>query len=241
MSKFFYEKEIKDFPLEFIGDRINYNNTSVLEYYPEYRGEQQKNEKTLYYDVLWKRREVFNYHTLKPIKTIDITRKITHPTINDKNELFLTCTPTIVEYQKGKYRVNQRWINYQYHPNGSKKKKPPISITLNSMFEVNLDGKNLKEIISQETFLPDQHIVSSGDKTQGVEDVRLFTFQNKTYYNASVLNHSSNIIATSVNEYQFYQPYKINILKPSFFTDHSTKCRCPPSAKFCCEKKIGHL
>ena len=84
------------------------------------------------------------------------------------------------------------------------------------MFEVNLDGKELKEIISQETFLPDQHITSSRDKTQGIEDARLFTFQNKTYYNASVLNHSSNIIATSINEYQFYQPYKINILKPSF-------------------------
>jgi len=36
-----------------------YNGTIILTIYPEYRSEQKRFQKTLYYDDLWKRREIY--------------------------------------------------------------------------------------------------------------------------------------------------------------------------------------
>jgi len=41
------------------GRHIVYNGTIILTIYPEYRSEQKRFQKTLYYDDLWKRREIY--------------------------------------------------------------------------------------------------------------------------------------------------------------------------------------
>ena len=53
--------------LYFTGDSINYNNFELLKIYNEYRFEQNKNQKSLYYKQLWFEKNIYNYTNLKYI------------------------------------------------------------------------------------------------------------------------------------------------------------------------------
>jgi hypothetical protein len=72
---------------------------------------------------------------LRPKTTHEFARTITR-TILGIDTLFHASNPTLVEY-KDHYLLNLRWINYQYHENGSKKTIPPIWISLNSRYRLN--------------------------------------------------------------------------------------------------------
>jgi mannosyltransferase OCH1-like enzyme len=58
-SKYRDVYNIPDFDMYNMGTNITYNGKVVLEHYSEYRKEQSNNEKTPYYDILWKKRQIY--------------------------------------------------------------------------------------------------------------------------------------------------------------------------------------
>jgi Glycosyltransferase sugar-binding region containing DXD motif len=62
MNLMFTPNELRQYVTLYLhnnGIMIIYNGTAILAVYPEYREEQKTFQKTLYYDTLWKRREIF--------------------------------------------------------------------------------------------------------------------------------------------------------------------------------------
>ena len=124
---------------------------------------------------------MFNYKrgsTLNAKKTISFTKTKTQ-SLFGKEVQFYSSTPTILEYEDG-YLLNLRWINYSYHPDGSKKEWPELILNLNSRCRLD---KHFNRI-SEEEFLQEDEIKPLWGSF-GLEDIRIFTYEDKYYYTAT--------------------------------------------------------
>jgi mannosyltransferase OCH1-like enzyme len=174
------------------GDAILYNNKEILKHYPEYRKEQSQNQKTLHYSDLWKTKDIYNYVNLQNIKTIDFTRTI-NKIVNGQNTLFFSGTPSLCETELG-YMINIRWVNYSYNNDGSKKNIPEVWISLNSYFLLNTDF----EKVTDEIFLNEN---IKNDVSHGIEDIRLFYFNNIIYYSGTCFDRIRRVTSACAGEY----------------------------------------
>jgi mannosyltransferase OCH1-like enzyme len=205
--------------LTFTGDSI-YRNKNILQIYNKYREEQNSFSKNEYYREMWKHKNIYEYPILWANKNIEFTRTITKR-IFDKDVILYSSSPTIVEYNN-QYILNIRWINYNYHEDGSKVSIPSQFISLNSRFF--LDESFCP--ISEEEFLKEP----SDEEYKlyiglGLEDIRIFKYNDHYYYNASYFDVKRNITSTSSNLYPVQDKFELErtIINPSFYDTNAKK------------------
>ena len=187
INKYFNSKEISDLQLYFNNNNsVEYNKIEILQPYKSYREDQQKLS-LKHYGILWQKKQIYIYPTLKSINSINISRKINRIIFN-KPVTFFSSTPSIVKMSPNKYLINLRWINYNMFNDDGKldiKKYPKQFLSLNSRFYID---ENLKQI-SNEYFLDDKLLLFNKLAT-GIEDIRITTYNNNYYYSATC--HDSN-------------------------------------------------
>ena len=118
--------------------------------------------------------DVYNYSTLKSIKTLDLTR-----TMERNGTTFFTCTPTIMKTTEG-FVINQRWVNYRYKRDGSKEAIPNQWNTLNSRLFLDVSLQQ----VGHETFLVESE-TSLRSRAVGLEDIRLYEHEGSTHFIAN--------------------------------------------------------
>lgn len=199
--------------LENIGDIIIKNNKHILEYYKEYRIEQTNTQKTSHYDSMWRSKDVYHYPTLKSTDTYNFSNHIQQ--LIDKNTYtFYRGTPTIVEFED-KYIMNIRWVNYTFHQNGSMEYKPRKWVSLNSRFLIDKQFNQL----SPEVFLQENNY-------KGLEDIRIFKYNDNYYYIASLFDDNRNVPVISSDVYTLStDAYKLNrnIILPDMYDINDIK------------------
>ena len=211
ISKHFYKNDIKSFELnlDISGNYINFKHFHILEIYKEYRKEQKMSSNNLYYSILYEQLKIYNYINLETVKTIDFTRTMIK-NINNEDITFYSSSPCIITHptNKNTYIINIRWVNYKINENIQN------IISLNSRFEVN----NNFEKISKEMFIEDTY--NNKIPFNGIENIRLFNYDNNFVYIGSVYDSDRKIICISYNNYNYnlneFQLAK-NIILPSFY------------------------
>ncbi len=191
MSKFFYQKEIKNLELNFDITReyINYKDYHILKVYDKYRKEISEINNYTHYNEYYKQLDIYNYLLLDKIKKYDFTRTITKK-IKNKNIKFYSSSPSITLYNN-KYIINIRWVNYTLD-----KKHTNKYYSLNSRFELDRDFNK----ISDEIFLEDDNY---NNFYNGIEDIRLFNFNNNIYYIGSSFNKEYDSISITTDLYNY--------------------------------------
>jgi len=206
--------DVPPFDLENIGNIIIRNNTYILVCYPEYRTEQANTQKTLHYGYMWEIKDAYNYPTLTPTTTYNLSKYI-QQTIDKNTYTFYRGTPTLIEYENN-YLVNIRWVNYTYHPNGYMDYKPRKWISLNSRFMVDKQFNP----ISKEIFLEENNY------TNGLEDIRMFPYENTYYYIATYFDKTRQLTSISSNVYPISNDSYVlnrNIILPEMYDIRSIK------------------
>ena len=217
LSKQFYPYEIDKLELFFEdnGTTIKLKNKNVLEIYKDYFKEKENSSKTAYYTILYKNVDIYNFLYLNPLIKINLTRTFTK-LINNENVKFFSSNPCIIkDHLSENYRMNIRWINYFMDEKGKSTLTYHKTISLNSYIEL----YSSFNIVGDEIFLNECYNLNEPYKYFGFEDVRLFNYENKSYYIASTLNQNNNTISISSNECSMDDEYiiKNNIITPTFF------------------------
>ena len=149
-----------------------------------------------------------NHTVLHSENTINLSKKLITQ-INLETHVFSSGTPTIIELPNEEYLINMRWINYKLNKHGILLK---VNVNhniknLNSRFKVN----KLFQPISKEIFLDEEFTHKS--HMEGIEDIRIFYFNDTYYYNATIFDTTRNIASTTVEKYPIHDNvYKLNRL-----------------------------
>jgi hypothetical protein len=225
MIEYFNDK-IRDIDLYFDGSSINRstptfmakfnlkNSTNtILTTYNTYREEQSKYQLNKRYHDIWHDKCVYNYPNIKTLRTINFTKVIHKNILGEMVELY-SGTPTIIE-MNGSYLVNIRWINYKYTLEGNIIEYPKNWISLNSRFTVDLNfNKTSDEIFLEEDFEKQK----DNDKI-GIEDIRIFKFNDLHYYIATMFDVNRNVMSVSSDIYNISDTYQLNrnIILPTMY------------------------
>jgi len=140
-----------------------------------------------------------NVHTiLHSTNTINLSKKLIK-NINNENHLFFSGTPTIIELPNNEFLVNLRWSNYKLDNNGLLIRYNNVKYNniknLNSRFKVN----NLFQSIGNEIFLNENFTI--GPDMMGIEDIRIFNFNDTYYYNATIFDSKRLVQSTTSQIY----------------------------------------
>ncbi len=225
LMNLFHEKiNINSFSLVSNKNIIKFNetNNNIL-----YKNIDYKN----YHLELWNRVEIYNYPILKYKTRIDLSKTINNTIFNEKYT-FYSGSPTIVScpHNNNHYIINIRYINYVFKktPNNDKEviNNPKHWITLNSIFKV--DEKFNK--ITTEIFLDDpsmrDEIKNNNILYKGIEDLRLFNFNDSLYYLGTTFDNKTQQMLISSDKVVFdpsrYNLNK-NIIYPTFLNKFTTE------------------
>jgi mannosyltransferase OCH1-like enzyme len=187
MSSYFNNLDIDTLDLWFDGKKIIINNLPILSMYSDYRKEQFFNQKTKYYYDMWNDKSIYNYPILNPKKKIDLSKQVNLNILGQNIDL-LSSTPTIIDLSNN-YLINIRWINYNYNEDGSKKNIPKLWLSANSRLIVDASFNK----ISDEIFLKENYIEQTNYTFIGLEDIRIFKFNDDYYYIATYFDKNRNV------------------------------------------------
>jgi hypothetical protein len=222
MSKKFNNIDILNFELAVNKTCILMKNMPILCIYNEYRKEQLFNQKSEHYSNLWKKKDIYNFPLLNPKTKLDLSKTIDVNILGKNIEVF-SGTPTIIDISNN-YLINLRWINYNYNENGTKKTIPRQWVSLNSRYTV--DGSFNK--ISDEIFLEENYLEQMNNIAIGLEDIRIFKFNDEYYYIATIFDNNRNIASVSSGLYNIennsYQLDK-NIIIPKMYNTNKIRIR----------------
>uniref|UniRef100_A0A6C0B9C2 Uncharacterized protein n=1 Tax=viral metagenome TaxID=1070528 RepID=A0A6C0B9C2_9ZZZZ len=139
-----------------------------------------------------------NYTILYSYHKVDLSKKIMKR-IDNENHLFISSTPTIIELPNHEFLVNLRWINYKLNSKGFLFGINDVVNNnvknLNSRFKVNTSFQP----ISNEIFLNED--LTYKPYMVGLEDIRIFYYNNSYYYNATIMDTKRNVHATTSQVY----------------------------------------
>ena len=202
MAKYFEQSDIIKFNLKLYkdGKTILYNKVPVLQVYNNYRKEQKKYQKNTYYSILWKNKNIFNYPILKNKKIIlDYNNNLEIELFKYKI-ILKSSTPNILyDPNTNKYIVFVKFINYNdtniYHIYN-------LYITKNLVLELDNDFN-----ILEQKFIEDNICDEYKQKylRVGIQDIRLFNYNNKIYFSADHWNNLNKSISTIIGTYNDYK------------------------------------
>jgi len=214
MAKKFFNIDINNLELLFNGNSILINNRPILNTYNDYRKEQYFNQKTEHYARAWIKKSIYSYPTLNAKNKIDLSKQIT-VNILGKNINVFSGTPTIIDLSNN-FLINIRWINYNYNKNGSKNIIPKQWLSCNSRYIVD---ENFNQI-SDEIFLEENYSEQKNNICIGLEDIRIFKFNDEYYYNATCFDNNRKITCICSGIYNIDEDsYELNknIITPKMY------------------------
>jgi mannosyltransferase OCH1-like enzyme len=214
LSKFFNSFEILNMNLHFTGNTINIKNKPLLKINNNVRIEQIMNQKFEHHNKIWEKKEIYNYPTLNAKTKIDLSKTI-DVNILGKNIEVYSGTPTIIDISNN-YLINRRWINYNYNENGSKKTIPKQWVSINSRYMVD---ENFNQI-TDETFLQENYLEEQNNIAIGLEDIRIFYFNDEYYYIGTYFDINRNLPSVSSGIYNINNDsYELNknIISPKMY------------------------
>jgi len=220
ISKYFHPYEIENMDLNFDGKSINNKDKPILQIYDNYRKEQQSNQKTEYYYHMWMKKDIYNYAILNPKARINLSKTMNVCVLNKNIEIY-SGTPTIIDISNN-YLINLRWINYNYNEYGGKIKIPKQWISINSRFLVD---QNFNKI-SDEYFLKENFMEQLEYIGVGLEDIRIFKFNDEHYYMATFFDNNRKMTSVSSGKYNMdEESYKLekNIILPTLYDTNKNK------------------
>lgn len=133
-------------------------------------------------------------------------------TLNGKEFEFNSSSSSIIRHNKykDKYIINTRIGNYKLDVFGNSNINNKKCITINRVDVVD----NNFNILNSKYLFPCNY----NKKYVGIEDIRIFTFQNQLYYIGSYYNPTNKKIQIVSNKFELYEPYIPKIIEPSFKT-----------------------
>lgn len=136
------------------------------------------------------------HRVLKYIHKYDFTRTIVKPTYGIDRQ-FYSSTPSILLHTTNpvRYIVNIRWVDYTYTKEGFLQHLHGHRQSLNSRFMVDEHFQKLND----EVFLEERF--SEPTSHHGLEDIRMFSFADRIYYSASIINGPHNIVTMACGDY----------------------------------------
>ena len=203
------------------GNFINFKKYNLLGIYKDYRNEQANvyTPSLVYYYDMWNFKNIYNYPTLHYKSKHDFSSTITKYINNVKVVLF-AGTPTIIKITPNTYMVNIRWINYEYYENGSKKNIPKQWISLNSRFIVDENFNKISDEIFLEENFNKNPLFYNKLLGLGLEDIRLFQYNDIYYYISSYYDTSRKVTSVSSGIYNMNEEqFKLNrrIILPTMY------------------------
>jgi predicted GH43/DUF377 family glycosyl hydrolase len=220
MAKKFYNIDINNLELSFNGNSILMRNKVILNIYSEYRKEQFLNQKSEYYGNVWIKKSIYNYPILNAKKKIDLSKQA-NMNIFGKNINVFSGTPTIVDLSNN-YLINMRWINYSYNENGNKKNIPKQWVSFNSRYIVDASFNQ----ISDEIFLEENYSEQINSTVIGIEDIRIFKFNDEYYYIATDFDNNRKVPSICSGIYNIDDDsydLKKNIILPKMYDTNKIK------------------
>jgi hypothetical protein len=169
---------------------------------------------------------------LKKSKIIYFTKQTLH-LVNCKSINFWSSTPTIIPHPDNlsNYLLNIRWNNYhcledgtRIWPEGGKNGNPGTWISINSRMTLDYDFNKISdEIFLEENFFEGIKMKYNG---LGIEDIRMFIFKGKIYFNGTTFDPSDITTVTTAGEmnYDVNKKYILerNIIHPNFVPKKQT-------------------
>jgi mannosyltransferase OCH1-like enzyme len=220
VSKYFNIIDIDKLELWFDGNNILMYNRPILNIYSDYRKEQFFNQKTEYYYNMWGKKNIYDYPVLNAKLKIDLSKQVTI-NILGKQLNVLSGTPTIIDLSNN-FLINIRWINYNYNEDGSKRVIPKQWLSCNSKFIVDASFNK----ISDEIFLEENYLEQISFLGIGLEDIRIFNFNDNYYYIATFFDNNRQITSVSSGIYDINDDtYKLdkNIILPKMYDTNKLK------------------
>jgi mannosyltransferase OCH1-like enzyme len=220
MSKYFNNIDLYKLELSFDGNNIIMNKKTILNVYSDYRKEQFLNQKVEHYSFAWYKKNIYNYPVLNSKTKTDLSSQLTI-NILGKQLNILSCTPTIIDLSNN-YLINMRWINYNYNEDGSKRVIPKQWLSCNSRFIVDASFNK----INDEIFLEENYLEQINFIGIGLEDIRIFNFNDNYYYIASYFDNNRQITSVSTGIYNIDDnSYKLdkNIILPKLYDTNKLK------------------
>jgi hypothetical protein len=142
--------------------------------------------------------------------------------IYDKNIILNSGTISIIEITDDSYLINTRWINYEFNDDGSKKEIPEQWISLNSRCMVDSTFKKIgNEVFLEEDFEREQNYIGLG-----LEDIRIFRYNDIYYYIASYFDKNRYVTSMASGIYNIdEETYSLerNIILPNFYDINKIK------------------
>ena len=137
-----------------------------------------------------------NNYILKNKRCIDLSY-IVGKIVNNEYITFFSSTPSIIKYTNNTYLMNTRFINMAYNKAGIKVITPKQYVSLNAYSLLDTEFN----IIENDIFFTDNFKEQKSYPGMGIEDIRLFNFNNTLYFNASFYDDKNNRTSTVINTY----------------------------------------
>lgn len=220
MSKYFNNIDLNKLELSFDGNNIVMHKNPILNVYSDYRKEQYSNQKGEHYSFAWIKKNIYNYPVLNSKTKTDLSRQLTINILGKRLEVF-SGTPTIIDLSNN-YLINMRWINYNYNKDGTKIIIPKQWVSCNSRFILD---KSFNKI-SDEIFLEENYLEQINNIAIGLEDIKVFKFNDQYYYIATYFDNNRKIPSMSSGIYNIDDnSYKLdkNIILPTMYDINKVK------------------
>jgi mannosyltransferase OCH1-like enzyme len=209
------------------GRFIETSRGHVLQIYKEYHDDKKTNNKE-YYTISYRKRSIYNFLNLKPVKIINLTSKITK-FIGNQNVSFYTSNSCIVKQPDAdNYIINIRWVNYSLEQNGSPIIKYSKNISLNSYCYLD----NSFNRITDDTFSEDLNELNKKYKCYGIEDIRIFNYLDKFYYIGSAFNEKTDTISITSDIINFNNDNNYKLDKRFISTSFNDRYRIEKNWSF---------
>lgn len=138
-----------------------------------------------------------------------------NPNGKDIPSLFYSSSSSIIKHPiyEDRFILNIRCVNYRLFKNTKSTLTTSTSIgfTINHILILDKYFCPIGRFINKPSILKNTYV--------GIEDIRLFLFNNKIYYIGSIFNSQTGNIQISSDEYILGENYKTNIIIPSFRTE----------------------
>jgi hypothetical protein len=128
------------------------------------------------------------------------------------NKIFYSSSPSIIKhpYKSDMFVINTRVINYYLDVMG-KSNNNGKCITVN---KISVLDKFFNEVKFKYLFAD-----NFNSKYVGIEDIRLFNFNNELYFIGSMYNPNNNRVEIVSNKYMLWKKFQPITIKPSFKSD----------------------
>jgi hypothetical protein len=206
----------------FDGKRVLRNNKPILQPYSDYEKDRFSGP-ALYYTVLYRNANIYDFTQLIALETKSFTREITKPVLGKPAFKLYSSNCCIIAHPScsGQYVLCQRWVSYKMDNTGlSQQANPnfPSNVSLTSVLTLDAKLQPMSELtFIGNTFAQDR--VHPLLKNYGIEDVRIFKHEADLHYVGSTWLPEQQTVGITSNKMSTATTIDLvpNVIKAGFY------------------------